>query len=374
MKGRQIVLDKMMFPASKPGEPDVDCEVAALFEEGRLVDLLVDDPDQIPVGTIYRAVADRPVKGQGGMFLKTPDGNAFLRQVKGLAPGDTMLVQLTGTPEPGKALPVTTKILFKGRYAIVTPGAPGMNISRSIKDDDLRDELQGIAHEVFAGHPAAEAGAGLILRSACAEVELEEIAEAIAAEIAEMADLAAQVMADDGREAELLVDGPSAHELALRDWERGEILDQRDQRNKTESLLEMIGGFDQLEEEFRGRTPLAGGGHLFVEATRGVVSVDVNTGGDNSPAAGFKANLAAVRELPRQLRVRGLGGIIYLDLAPMGKKDRRQFESALTAAFRKDQVETVMAGWTPLGNFELQRKRARAPQDAIIRRMLEGGR
>ena len=36
------------------------------------------------------------------MFLTTPDGPAFLRQVKGLAPGALMLVQVTGYAEPGK--------------------------------------------------------------------------------------------------------------------------------------------------------------------------------------------------------------------------------------------------------------------------------
>src|SRR6056297_1678357 len=109
-------------------------EAAALIEDGRLADLLIDSDRPRP-GTIYRARADRPVKGQGGMFLQTPDGPAFLRQVKGLAPGQPLLVQVTGHAEPGKAMPVTSKLLFKSRYAIVTPAAPGLNISRQIRDD-----------------------------------------------------------------------------------------------------------------------------------------------------------------------------------------------------------------------------------------------
>ncbi|MEO1918818.1 MAG: ribonuclease G, partial [Paracoccaceae bacterium] len=36
-------------------------------------------------------------------------------------------------------------------------------------------------------------------------------------------------------------------------------------------------------------------------------------------------------------------------------------ESALKAAFRRDGVDTIIAGWTPLGNLELQRKRERFP-------------
>ena len=106
------------------------------------------------------------------MFLKTPDGSAFLRQVKGLSPGQPLLVQVTGYAEEGKAIPVTQKVLFKSRYAIVTPDAPGLNISRSIRDDDKRDELMVIAKEVMDGREM-----GLIIRSCCVEASPEDIAD-----------------------------------------------------------------------------------------------------------------------------------------------------------------------------------------------------
>ena len=77
--------------------------------------------------------------------------------------------------------------------------------------------------------------------------------------------------------------------------------------------------------------------------------------------AALKANIATARDLPRQLRLRGLGGQVTIDVAPMPKKDRRQLEQTLKAAFRADPVDTILAGWTNLGNFELQRKRERRP-------------
>ena len=91
------------------------------------------------------------------------------------------------------------------------------------------------------------------------------------------------------------------------------------------------------------------------------VAVDINTGGDTSPAAGLKANLAAVKALPRALRLRGLGGQVVVDAAPMPKKDRRQVEQAVRKAFKSDPIETSLVGWTPLGHLELQRKRERLP-------------
>ena len=105
---------------------------------------------------------------------------------------------------------------------------------------------------------------------------------------------------------------------------------------------------------------------MYVEPTRALVAVDVNTGADVSLAAGIKANMACARALPRALRLRGLGGQIVLDLAPMPKKDRRPFETALRSAFKADDVETTLVGWTPLGHYELQRKRARAPLAEVL--------
>ena len=339
MKGRQIILDHLNGR-----------EAAALVVDGRLEDLLIDADGPRP-GAIYRAVADRPVKGQGGLFLRTPDGTAFLRQVKGIAPGDTMLVQVTGHAEEGKAIPVTQKVLFKSRYAIVTPEAPGLNVSRSIRDDDLRDTLLGIAHEVMG-----DSAMGLILRSSCATANPEEIAEDIAA----MADLAAAVSADTEGEAECLTEGDGPHVLAWRDWVDPAEVVTTPGSFESHGVMEMIAGL------MGPRVALGGGAFAYIEPTRALVAVDVNTGSDTSAAAALKANIALGRDLPRQLRLRGLGGQITLDLAPMPKKDRRAFEMAIKAAFRADSIETVLAGWTPLGHYELQRQRARMPLASLL--------
>lgn len=340
MKGRTIILDQFN-----------DRAAAALIVDGKLHDFLVEG-DAPPPGTIYRARADRPVKGQGGMFLSTPDGSAFLRQVKGLAPGAMLLVQVTGYAEPGKAIPVTAKLLFKSRFAIVTPDAPGLNISRSIRDEDERDRLLEIAHDEMG-----DSRFGLILRSSCDGADATAIAEDITA----MRAVADQVAQDSGSTPELLIEGDGPHVLAWREW-----TDPAD-------VVTDPGGFDThdvldaLQVVLGTAEPLSGGGFLYIEPTRALVAVDVNTGNDASLAAGVKANMACARALPRALRVRGLGGQITLDLAPMPKKDRRAFETTLRAAFRADSEETALVGWTPLGHYELQRKRSRLPLNEVLR-------
>ncbi len=271
-----------------------------------------------------------------------------MRGARGLTPGQPLLVQVTGRAEDGKAVPVTERVLFKSRYAIVTPDAPGINISRRIRDEEARVRLLEIAHEVMG----ASGKTGLILRSEAAEAGDDAVAD----DIAMMRDLAAAVLADaESGEAELLVDGADAHELAWRDWATPDLFADAPGSFAEHGVDEMISALMAAGQ------PLSGGGFAYIEHTRAFVAVDVNTGADTSPAAALKANIALARDLPRQLRCRGLGGQIIVDFAPMPKKDRRQLESVLKAAFRADPVDTVLAGWTPLGNFELQRKRERTP-------------
>lgn len=330
---------------------------AAFIRDGQLDDFLIDAGEDAPPapGAIFRAKGGRSLKGMGGALLDLPGGEkAYLRGNKGLKPGAPMLVQVTHIAEEGKAVPVTTRLLFKSKYAIVTPEAPGLNISRQIKDDDELIRLHDLAAEGMEG---ADETLGLILRSACEGVSDEDIAEDIAA----MRALCEAVLADEAGEPELLVDGADAWEVAWRDWPKAEIFDEGDEAFDNHGVHELI------DAALDPRVPLKGAGSMFIEPTRALVAVDVNTGGDFSTAAGLRANIALARDLPRQLRVRGLSGQITLDLAPMAKKDRRQFEQSLKAAFKPEGQDTVLAGWTPLGHFEIQKKRERVPIAEVLR-------
>jgi ribonuclease G len=350
MKGRVLVLDEI------GGRP-----AAALLVDGQIEELAVDPGDDAVLpGAIFRSVADRPMKGQGGIFVKLPGGSGFLRQISGVAPGQRLLVQVTGPAEPGKALPVTTRLLFKSRFAIVTPDAPGLNISRRIKDEDERAALQALAEAGMAG---ADARLGLILRSACDGAEEDAIAEDIAA----MRGLAEAVLADLTGGPELLVDGAGAHDLAFRDW-----LDPAVDEADTEAgSFERQGVMEAVQALLSPRVTLDGGGHMMLEPTRALVAVDVNTGPDTSPAASLKVNIAAARDLPRQLRLRGLGGQVVVDFAPMPKRDRAILGQVLKAAF-KAEGETNLAGWTTLGLYELTRKRDRLPLSEVLAGVLSG--
>lgn len=341
VKGRAVHLDHIGSKLS-----------AALVVDGKLDDLLIEGPDDLPVpGTLYRAVVDRPMKGQGGVMVRLPEGRGWLRHAKGLAQGDRVLVQVTGYGEAGKAIPVTSRLLFKSRHVIITPGAPGFNVSRQIKDSDRREALLAIAHDVVG----APGDLGLIVRSSAEAADDTEIAEDIAATL----DLAERVAGDTGRDAELLFDGPDPHTLAWREWDMPDVVVTDPGNFRAQGVSDLIDGLRHSRVDL-------GESWMSIEPTRALVAVDVNTGGDTSLAAGLKANIATARALPAQLRCRGLGGQITIDMAPAPKKDRRTMEQILRAAFRHDPIETTLAGWTPLGCFELQRKRDRLPLARLL--------
>ncbi|WP_299362137.1 ribonuclease E/G [uncultured Paracoccus sp.] len=343
MKGRVIVLDRLWGR-----------EAAALIVDGQLQDLRLDPGGLTPLspGTICRGVVDRLVKGQGGVFLRLPNGaRGFLRDVKGMSEGQALIVQVTGVPEEGKALPVTRRVLFRGRSAIATPAAPGVNVSRRIRDDAECDRLKALGEAALARADAPE-DLGLVLRTAAATEDEADAAE----EMATLAQLATQVMADDQGGPELLVDADPPWRAAWIDWaDPGP-----DSVDDSTGAFDAHGVSEQIDALLRDDLLLPGGARATIEPTRALVAVDVDTGPDNSPAAALKADIALARDLPRQLRLRGLGGQVVIDFAPVPKRDRGTLDQALRAAFRADTTETTLIGWTAMGLYELSRKRDRA--------------
>jgi len=330
---------------------------AALLVGGRLEDLLIDPPEDDTTpnpGEIYRAKIDRLVPKQGAAFLRLgPDRMGYLREARGLREGQTLLVQVVSYPEDGKASPVTRRILYKGRRVIHTPEAPGINVSRQIRDTAERARLTAAAERALAER-AAETG--LILRSAAAGATdaalCEEITDLCAARA--MADGAAQAAGPPTRVGDAL----SAAALAMREWDG--------KADMATGAFEAHGVLEEIDRLRGPRIELPSGAWMSVEPTRACIAIDVNTGAEFGGAAALTANLEAAREIPRQLRLRGLGGQIVVDFAPIAKKDRHRIEDALKTSLRHDPIETSLVGWTGLGLFEIQRKRERRPLGDLV--------
>ncbi|MDE0110948.1 MAG: ribonuclease E/G [Albidovulum sp.] len=327
-------------------------EMAALLIDGELEDFLIDPVggNEFAHGAVFRAVVDRSLKSQGGAVARLPGGQrAFIRGGGGLAAGSTALVQISSYAESGKAIPATQNVRFKRRFAISVVNRPGTNLARSISSTQRRAYLANFAKTLCREAPE---NVGLILRSAAADADDEEIAADIELVLGE-ADIA--LSGASGNSPKMLLPGPRASEIARRDWFR------------TNALNLYAEGFDnfgiwELLDKYRGdKFEMQNGSLMYIQETKAIVAVDVNTGGDHSTRSGLKANLNAARILPRILRIKGLGGQIVVDFAPAPKNTRDSIVDALRNSLRHDLVETSLAGWTPLGNFELQRKRLRFP-------------
>lgn len=350
MKGRQVIIGSVL------GQ-----EAAALVVDGRLEDLFIDASDISPLapGAICRAKVDRLIKGQGGVFLRLPDGaRGYLRDRNGLREGQSLLVQITGVAEDGKAIPASSRLLLRGRYAIVTPGASGVNVSRQIKDSEEREALTAIGNDALAGFE--QDAPGIIIRSAAMLADDDEIRD----ELTGLVELAKSLARDVEGAPELLLDAASPAEAAWRDWAQPEP----DQIEEGDDAFAISGAEDAVMAFLSSRVELEGGAWAAVEPVRALCAIDVNTGPDTSPAAGLKANIALARDLPRQLRLRGIGGQIVIDFAPIAKRDRGTLEQVLRASFKADSAETVLIGWTAMGLFEINRKR-----DRVLLSRLAGG-
>ena len=172
-----------------------------------------------------------------------------------------------------------------------------------------------------------------------------------------------------------------AFEEVLREWERDDRTQIIVARGAKRTVLsdhpdldlvfddnpfDHFGVWDEIDRLRSPRADLPSGGWMAIEATRAMVTVDVNTGDGFGSGDAMTANIEAARELPRQLRLRGLGGQVIIDFAPLKKQHRKKIEETLKTAFRRCPIDTTLAGWTPLGNFELQRKRDRRPLSELL--------
>jgi ribonuclease E len=102
-----------------------------------------------------------------------------------------------------------------------------------------------------------------------------------------------------------------------------------------------------------------------IDPTEALVAIDVNSGNfraaeDSAEETAYQLNLAAAREIARQLRLRDLGGVIVNDFIDMRKeKHRRGLERALRDAVKRDRARTKILRTSPFGLIEMTRQRIR---------------
>lgn len=129
-------------------------------------------------------------------------------------------------------------------------------------------------------------------------------------------------------------------------------------------LFEREGLEAEIEALLEPRVVLPSGGYLLIEPVRTLTAIDVNSGrhggrggaGDQALAVNFEA----AAEIPRQLRLRALSGLIVVDfLALEQERARRQVATALREALKDDPEPSRVFPMAPSGLLEMTRRRGR---------------
>ncbi|XP_020886467.1 ribonuclease E/G-like protein, chloroplastic isoform X4 [Arabidopsis lyrata subsp. lyrata] len=125
-----------------------------------------------------------------------------------------------------------------------------------------------------------------------------------------------------------------------------------------------------IEEEIEGilskRVPLSNGGSLVIEQTEALVSIDVNGGhgmfgqGNSQEKAILEVNLAAGRQIAREIRLRDIGGIIVVDFIDMAdESNKRLVYEEVKKAVERDRSLVKVSELSRHGLMEITRKRVR---------------
>ncbi len=120
----------------------------------------------------------------------------------------------------------------------------------------------------------------------------------------------------------------------------------------------------KIDEIFERKVTLKSGGHLVIEQTEGVVVIDVNTGSfvgrKNLEETAYKTNMDAAEEIPRQLLLRDIGGIIIIDFIDMDSRDHRdRLFNLLQQKLQADKARINLHPISPFGVVEMTRQRMR---------------
>lgn len=340
---------------------------------GRAAALLAaDGPSEIrlerPVdemGALWRGRVLRVEPGLGAFVDLGEDRTGLLASRKPPHEGAAVLVQATrpATGDKGPALGAAPRL--PGRYLVYTPLRPDVSASRRLPDDGTRTRLQGLARRLL------QPGEGAVVRAAAAAAG----DAAIARELEVLRSRWQRIDAARDEAPALLwrESDPLAAFLRDRLEPGGILMADRPLRPYAKRIappdarIEMLdepgwrafGLEDAIERALEPLVPLDGGGSISLEETRAGVVIDVDGGGRKGALA---LNLEAAGTIAREVRLRGLGGLILIDFVDLDRAaERRRVERRLADGFAGDPAARRQLPFSPLGVIEMTRQRLGVP-------------
>lgn len=308
-----------------------------------------------------------------------------------LQEGQEVLVQVLKDPIGSKGARLSTLLSIPSRYLVLLPHEKNVGVSAKIEDEAERERLRAILERVG---PELAPNWGVIARTAAEGVE--EAALAGDLRFLTRLWLAVEEQARFARSGQLVHGDLPLSMRILRDLlgtdvERIRIDNPEECRrvkqfaqvfvpgaaDKIEAytgpapIFDLFGVEDELNRALARKVELKSGGHLVIDQTEALTTIDVNTGAftghRNLEETIFKTNLEAAQAIARQLRLRNLGGIIVIDFIDMRDPDHRaQVLRTLEKECARDSARTRIYSFTQLGLVEMTRKRTRESLGHIL--------
>jgi ribonuclease G len=298
--------------------------------------------------------------------------------------GQEILVQVVKDPIGSKGARLTTEISIPSRYLVYLPHTKVVGVSQRINDESTRDVLRSIIDTI---KQQKKCPGGYIARTSAETKQAGELQQDMLI-LCRLWEKAAKKEKNCRAPALVYEDLPLALR-ALRDFVRDSVskvlIDSTETFDKVRALakdlipdamhiiehypgerpiFDLYSVEDEIERALQRSVPLKSGGHLVIDQTEAMTTIDVNTGGfvgkKNLEETVFKTNLEAARAVARQLRLRNLGGIIIIDFIDMHvKSHQNQVLGALERGLAKDSTKNNMTEMSTLGLVEITRKRTR---------------
>lgn len=375
-------------------------QFAALVEDNKLIEFSCESEPRVScAGNIYKGKVVNVLNGMNAAFIQCGLGkNCYLSMEEeytdyskydgtmgastpklDLKVGDEIIVQVTKPARGNKGAKVTTHLSFVGKLMIYLPNVDFLGISRKITDETERERLIEMANKL-----RSTSEEGYIIRTQApfstskkikTETEYlkklykEMLRQAenapVGALLYEDDDLPERVMRDCyGEEITAIHVGDAAlYQKILRIAKlRGDISERKiDFYQGKRAMMQEYGISPLVYDSARPTVPLENGGSLIIEHTEAMTVIDVNSGSyigeDNLEDTAFTVNLAAAKEIARQVRLRNIGGLVVVDFIDVAEEHREMITQTLKEELAKDKARCNVLPMSELCLTQFTRKR-----------------
>lgn len=384
----------------------------ALVEGGAAQEIYIQRAARhVLVGNIYKGVVQRVLPGMQAAFIEVGLARTAFLHVADMAcavastegwrgpptiqsvlhDGQEVMVQIIKDPMGSKGARLTSLLSVPSRYLVLLPFEPHCGASARIEDETERARLK----QIVAGISASQCpGFGVIARTAAEGVGEDALARDLQFLLRLWTAISEQARTAPARSlvhGDLPLSMRILRDLLGTDVERIRI-DSREEFRRVRQfarvfvpeaaaliehyegaapIFDLYGVEDDIDRALTRKVDLKSGGHLVVDQTEAMTTIDVNTGAftghRNLEETILKTNLEAAQAIARQLRLRNLGGIIVLDFIDMRSEDQRsQVLRVLEKELKRDPARTQVHNFSPLGLIEMTRKRTRESLGHIL--------